>query len=120
MVSQLQGRYIKLVVNGDRQQDVNGQGDRCCTSCSLAVVIGWQRQMGDGGGSQIVKVSGLDGSSQSTSYASYFPYPPPVMEATRQHTNPWNINMIFMDWMCYSMGRMARVDNRACTTMQSL
>ncbi len=40
-------------------------------------------------------------------------------ETTQRHTNPWNINMIFMDWLCYSVGRMARVDNKACTTMQS-
>ncbi len=23
-------------------------------------------------------------------------------EATQRHANPWNIDMIFMDWMCYS------------------
>ncbi len=37
---------------------------------------------GGGGGSQRVKVNVPNRSSQSTSYASYFPYSPPVMEAT--------------------------------------
>jgi hypothetical protein len=41
-------------------------------------------------------------------------------EATRRHANPWNIDIIFMDWMCYSVGRMAQVVNNTGTTMQSL
>jgi hypothetical protein len=28
-----------------------------------------------------------------------------AMEAIQQHANPCNIDMIFMNWMCYSVGR---------------
>jgi hypothetical protein len=47
-----------------------------------------------------------------------------AVEATQRHASPWNIDMIFMDWMCYNTTTWgAQVDNKACTTsttMQSL
>ncbi len=37
----------------------------------------------------------------------------------QQHTNPWNIHLIFMDYMGYHVGGMAWVDDKAWTTMQT-
>jgi hypothetical protein len=33
-----------------------------------------------------------------------------------QHTIPWKTVMIFMDVMCFDVGRIAQVEDRACTT----
>ena len=42
-----------------------------------------------------------------------------VAEAARRHAKPLNIDLIFMDVMCYGVGRMARADHKAPTTMRS-
>ncbi len=36
-----------------------------------------------------------------------------VAKAKQWHTNPWNIDMIFMDVLCYDVGRMDQVDKGA-------
>jgi hypothetical protein len=36
-----------------------------------------------------------------------------VAKAKQRHANPWNIDMIFMDVLCYDVGRMDQVDKGA-------
>jgi hypothetical protein len=38
---------------------------------------------------------------------------PVVAKAKQWHDNPWNINMIFMDVLCYDVGKMDQVDKGA-------
>jgi hypothetical protein len=86
-----------MAANGNWQQDANGHGNCCFTFYPLVLVFGWQQGAGGGGRNQRVKKSGPDRSSQSTSYASYFPYSTPIMEAMQRQVNLWNIVIIFTD-----------------------
>jgi hypothetical protein len=57
--------------------------------------------------------SGPGRSPQSTSYASYFPYSPPIMEATQWHANQWNIIIMFVNVMYDDVGEHALTSVRA-------
>ena len=43
-----------------------------------------------------------------------------MAKAKQRYAKPWNIDMIFMDVLCYDVGKMDQVDKGAWTAMQSL